>query len=98
MNAGGSVILARRGILGPNSISEHEEIFPGRFHLVEIRQRDRSCTIINLHYQPEGSLQEFQRHLRAATAVWSNHTEGKGFLVGHFNIFDPAEGRPNART
>ena len=69
VNAGGSVILARRCILGPNSISEHEENFSGRFHLVEIRQRDRSCTIINLHYQPEGSLQEFQRHLRAATAV-----------------------------
>ena len=65
---------------------------------IRIRQRDRSCTIINLHYQPEGSLQELRRRLRAAAAVWCNYPEGKGFLVGHFNIFDPAEGRPNART
>ena len=93
VNAGGSVTLARRGILGPNSIFEHEENFPGRDHL-----RDRSCTIINLHYQPEGSLHELRRRLRAAAAVWSNYPEGKGFLVGHCNIFDPAEGRPNART
>ena len=71
---------------------------PGRDHLERIRQRDRSCTIINLHYQPEGSLQELRRRLRAAAAVWSDFPERKGFLVGHFNIFDPAEGRPNART
>ena len=57
-----------------------------------------SCTIINLHYQPEGSLQELRRRLRAAADVWSNFTEGKGLLVCHFNIFDPAEGRPNNLT
>ena len=98
VNAGGSVFLALRGILGPNAIFEHEEIFPGRDHLVRIRQRDRSWTIIDLHYQPEDSLQELRRRLRAAAAVWFNYPEGKGFLVGHFHIFYPAEGSPNART
>ena len=53
VNSGGSVILARNGILGFGTTVEHEEIFLGRDHLVRIRQLDWSCTVINLHDQPE---------------------------------------------
>ena len=38
VNPDGSIVLARDGILGPNIMLEHEEIFPGRDHM--IRQLD----------------------------------------------------------
>ena len=37
VNSGGSVTLARNDFLGPGTTVEHEEIFPGRDHLVRIR-------------------------------------------------------------
>ena len=66
VNSGGSVILARKDILGPGTTVDQKEIFPARDYLVRIRQIDCSCTVINLHYQPEGTLQELRRRLRAA--------------------------------
>ena len=84
VNSGGSVILARNGISGPNTTIEHEEIFPGRDHLIRIRQLDCCCTVINLHYQPEGTLQELHRRFRGASARWPAYPDGEGFLVGDF--------------
>ena len=97
VNSGRSVIFARFDILGTGTTIEHEDIFPGRDHLLRIRHLDCSCTVINLHYQPEGTLQELRRRLRAAAALWPTYTYGIGFLVGDFNICDPAEGRFNSR-
>ena len=94
----GSVILIRKDILGPGTTIEHEEIFPGGDHLVRFRQLDCSCTVINLHYQPEGTLQELRQRLRAAAAMWPTYPDGVGFLVGDFNICDRDEGRLNSRN
>ena len=96
VNSGGSVILTRNDIFGSGTTVEHEDTFPGRDHLVRIRQLDCSCTVITFHYQPEGTLQELRRRLRAAAALWPTYTDGMGFLVGDFNICDPAEGRLNS--
>ena len=98
VNSGGSVILARTDTFGLVTMIEQEETFPGRDHLVRIWQVGDSCTVINLHYQPEGTLQELRRRLRAAAALWPTHPDGAGNLVGDFNICDPAEGRLNSRN
>ena len=98
VNAAGSVILTHYDILGPGTIAENEGIFPGRDHLVRIRLHDCHCRIINLHYQPEWTLQELRQRLRARATPWPAHPEGVGFLVGDFNVYDPAEGRLNSRT
>ena len=76
----------------------HEEIFLGRDHFVRIGHLDCSCTVINLHYQPESPQQELRRRLRAAAAPWPTYRDGIGFLVGDFNFRDPAEGRFNSRN
>ena len=55
--SGGSIIFARNGILGPDTD-----------HLIRIRQFDCCCTVIDLHYQIEGALQELDRRLRGAAA------------------------------
>ena len=62
VNSGGSIILTRTDIFGLVTMIEHEETFPGRDHLVRIWQMGDSCTVINLHYQPEGTLQEARGH------------------------------------
>ena len=93
--SGGSVILIRTQILGRGTSIEHEENFPGRDHVVRIRQLDCNCTIIELHYQPDGTLQELRQLLRAAAARWPTYPDGLGFLVGDFNIYNPDEGRFN---
>ena len=41
-------------------------------HLIRIRQRGFSCTIINVHYKPEDTLQEHRRRLRGAAAFWQS--------------------------
>ena len=77
-----TVIWARNGIHKPGTTVEHEEIYPGRDHLVRTRQMDCSCTVINLHYQPEGTLQEEpRRRLRAAAALWPTYPDGVGFSL-----------------
>ena len=82
MNFGGSVLFLAIDILGPDSTIEHVENFPGRDNLVRIRQLDCSCTTMNAHYQPEGTLQELRRRLRAVAALWPSNANGVGFLVG----------------
>ena len=64
---------------------------------MRIRHLDCGCTVINLHNQPEGTLQELRRRLRAAAALWPAYPDCVGFLVGYFNICDPAEGRLKSR-
>ena len=46
---------------GPGTMIDHEERFHGRDHLVRIRQSDCCCTIMNVHFQPEGFLKELCR-------------------------------------
>ena len=50
------------------------------------QQLDCYCTVINLHYQPEGTLQEFRGRLHASAALWPAYPDGVGFLVGDFSI------------
>ena len=57
-------------MFGHGTSIQHEEIFLERDHLVRVRQMDCSCTVINLHYQPEGTFQELRQRLRAALARW----------------------------
>ena len=89
MNCEGSAILIRKDILGPGTSFKHENIFPGRDHLVRIRQLDWNCTVINLHHQSGGTLQELRQRLRAAAARWPTYPDGIGFFVrsgwGTFN-------------
>ena len=70
VNCGGSAILVRKDILGPGTSFKHEDIFPGRDHLVRIRQLDCNCTVTNLHHQSGGTLQELRQRLRAAASRW----------------------------
>ena len=56
VNTRGSVILIRKNCLTPGSTIIHKELFPGRDHLVQIRCEDSLCTIVNVHFQLEGTL------------------------------------------
>ena len=82
VNAGGSVILTRKDILGLYPIFEHEENFPGTlslFFTTSLRApfKDFDGDFVLLLFF--GPLQ---------------YPEGMGFLlVGDFNINDPAEPR-----
>ena len=98
VNYGCSVFLTRNDIFGPGTAFENEDICPGRDHLVRSRQLDCSCTVINLHNQPEDAFQELRQRFRAAVALWPTYPDGVGFLVGDFNICDPAEGMLNTRS
>ena len=92
------MILIRKSILGPATAIVREEIFPGRDHLVRIRQIDCSSTTINDHFQPEGTLPEIRRRLRAEAASWPAYPDFVGCLLGDFNICDRDEGRLNSRN
>ena len=85
-------------LFGPGDTVEREEKFPGRDHFVRIRHLVCSCAVIHLHYKPEGTLQELWRRHRATSALWPTYTNNIGFLVGDFNICDPAVGRLNSRS
>ena len=90
--------MIRKDILGHATSVEHEENFPGRDHLVRLQQLDCNCTVMNLHDQPDHTLQDLRKRLRAAAARWPTYPDGTGFFVGDINICDPDEGRLNSRN
>ena len=57
VKSGGFVILIRKDIVGPGTSIEHEDFFPGRDYLVRLQQLDCNCTVMNLHDQPDDTLQ-----------------------------------------
>ena len=69
-----------------------KKFLPGRDHLVRLQQLDCKSTIINLHDQPDDTLKELRKRLRAAAARWPTYPDGIDFLVGDINILRSGRG------
>ena len=92
------IILVRRQCLLPGTEIHHHNLHPGRDHVIRIRSTASSCTVVNLRFQPEGSVAEQRKRLSASRNVRPTHPDGVGFPVGDFGVVELDDGRLSTRT
>ena len=66
----------------------------GRDHLVNIQSGRHNLVIVNVHFEPELTLQLLGR-LHLFHPHWPSYPNGVGILLCDFNICEPEEGRVN---
>ena len=93
-NAGGSAICIHRDILPDEAIVTNLVTCHGRDHLVNIQSGRHNLVIVNVHFEPELTLQ-LRRKLHLIHPHWPSYPNGVGIILGDFNICVPEEGRFN---
>ena len=95
VNAGGSAVLDRKGLLPDGAIIIHVATCQGRDLIVTIRSGENVVVIVNVHFEPDLVLRDLRERLRRISPHWPRYPEAFGVIIGDFNICESEEGRLN---
>ena len=94
-NAGGSAICIHRDLLPEEAIVAHVVTCQGRDHLVNVRSGRHSLVFVNVHFEPDLTLEQLRSRLCIIHPHWPAYSCGVGVILGDLNICDREEGRFN---